>query len=441
MRFFIKNYGCQMNSYDSQRMPDILVSAKHDPVSSLQEANLIVLNTCCVREKVDEKIFSDLGRLKLIKEKALDDFFIVVVGCMAQSQPQDIIRRAPYVDVILGPQNIHQITIIIDDKIKNKVLDTVISTSLSSNDKFLRLSDAFFVRGVSEFLTIQEGCNNFCSYCVVPFTRGREFSRSVSDIVDEAKKLISLGVKEITLLGQNVNSYNGEWINGKNYNFSQLLFELANIDGLKRLRYMTSNPKDINESIAKAHKEIEVLMPSLHLPVQSGSDPILERMNRKYTRDEYFRCVEMLRECRPDLAFSSDFIVGFPGETDSDFQQTLKLAESIGYAQAYSFKYSPRPGTAAAQMSGQVSEEIKSERLQILQKLLNDQQSKFNRNFIGSTVNVLFTKEGRHKKQLVGRSEYLQSISVCTQTAAIGDIAKVQITETASHSLIGVIDQ
>ncbi|MDR2724335.1 MAG: tRNA (N6-isopentenyl adenosine(37)-C2)-methylthiotransferase MiaB [Holosporaceae bacterium] len=441
MRFFIKNYGCQMNSYDSRRMADILISAGHAHACSLLQANLIILNTCSIREKVDGKIFSDIGRLKLLKEKASGNFFIVVVGCMAQSRFSDIVRRTPYVDIILGPQNIHLIAEIVDDIIKNKVLDATISTSEDAESKFRQLPNKFSDRGVSEFLTIQEGCNNFCSYCVVPFTRGREFSRGVLDIVQEVKNLISLGVKEITLLGQNVNSYNGEGRGRRNYSFPDLLFELAHMDGLKRLRYTTSNPRDVDENLARAHKEIEILMPSLHLPVQSGADAILKKMNRKYTRNEYVRCVEMLREYRPDLAFSSDFIVGFPGETDADFQQTLELAESIGYAQAYSFKYSPRSGTPAAQMPNPVPEDIKSERLQILQNLLDDQQLKFNQNFIGQYLNVLFVKEGRHEKQLVGRSEYSQSVSSTAAAASVGDIVNVRITEVASHSLIGVIDQ
>ncbi|MDR2780941.1 MAG: tRNA (N6-isopentenyl adenosine(37)-C2)-methylthiotransferase MiaB [Holosporaceae bacterium] len=441
MRFFIKSYGCQMNSYDSQRMSDMLAGVGYELVPSPEDANVVVLNTCSIRDKADEKVFSDLGRLKSIKDKSSEDFLIVVAGCMAQLRSQDIIKRAPYVDIILGPQNIQQIAAIVDDFIKNKALDTVVSTSMDANSKFNQLFGKFSNRSVSEFLTIQEGCDNFCTYCVVPYTRGREFSRSVADIINETKNLISLGVREITLLGQNVNSYNGEDLGGKSCNLSGLLFRLADIDGLKRLRYTTSNPKDVDCSIAEAHRDIDILMPSLHLPVQSGSDAILRKMNRKYTQGEYLRCIDMLRSYRPDIAFSSDFIVGFPGETDEDFEETLELVKKVNYAQAYSFKYSPRPGTAAAKMNDQISDDVKSERLQILQDLLNDQQSQFNENFIGRCLKVLFVKNGKHENQLVGRSEYSHAVSVSADNVSIGDIASVRITSVASHSLIGTIER
>jgi tRNA-2-methylthio-N6-dimethylallyladenosine synthase len=432
-----------MNSYDSERMSDLMIAAGHESVLTPEEANVVVLNTCSIRDKADEKVFSDLGRLKMIKEKSSGDFFIVVAGCMAQLRSRDIIRRAPYADAVLGPQNIQRIAEIIDDFVKNKELDTIVSTSFDVDDKFRKLSDKFSTRGVSEFLTIQEGCDNFCTYCVVPNTRGREFSRSVADIVKEAKNLVSLGVKEITLLGQNVNSYAGENAEGEKCNLAGLLFELAGVDGLRRLRYVTSNPKDVNKSIAEAHRDINILMPFLHLPVQSGSDAILRKMNRKYTRSEYVECVCMLREYCPRIAFSSDFIVGFPGETDADFDQTLKLAGEINYAQAYSFKYSPRPGTAAARMGDQIPENVKSERLAILQDLLNDQQSQFNQKFIDRRVSVLLVKEGKHENQLGGRSEYSQAVSVCIDDGefAVGDIVDVRITEIASHSLIGIIEK
>jgi tRNA-2-methylthio-N6-dimethylallyladenosine synthase len=431
-------------------MSDILVSSGHEVVLRPEESDVVILNTCSIREKVDEKIFSDLGRLKSIKAKK-QQFTIVVAGCMAQLRSDDIIRRAPYVDVILGPQNIQQIAAIVDDMVRNKALDTITSISMDTKSKFQQSSETLgesFDCGISEFLTIQEGCNNFCTYCIVPHTRGREFSRDVSDIIEEAKKMISLGVKEIVLLGQNVNSYRGRWESGKDEgecnkecNLSNLLFELANINGLKRLRYTTSNPKDVDLNIAKAHKEISILAPSLHLPVQSGSDDILRRMNRKYTHTEYLEKVSMLREYRADIALSSDFIVGFPGENENDFEQTLDLVRKVNYAQAYSFKYSARPGTAAALMENQIPEKIKSERLQILQDLLNQQQSSFNEQFLGKCVNVLFIKKGKHKEQLNGRSEYSQAVSACSNNiSSIGDIVKVRITEIASHSLIGVVE-
>jgi tRNA-2-methylthio-N6-dimethylallyladenosine synthase len=421
-------------------MCDALTSAGHRISPSARGADVVILNTCSIREKADEKIFSDLGRLKSIGEESSENFMIIIVGCMAQLRSRDIIRRAPYVDAILGPQDIHLIAEIVDDAAKNRRLDAIVSTSQDAENKFAQLSDKFVDRNVSEFLTIQEGCDKFCTYCIVPHTRGREFSRSVSEIVDEANKLISAGVKEITLLGQNVNSYAGKGLDGKKCDLAGLLFELAKIDGLKRLRYTTSHPKNVNESIAEAHGDIEILMPFLHLPVQSGSDDILRRMNRKYTCDEYLRRIDMLRRRRPDIAFSSDFIVGFPGETDDDFRRTLDLIKKVEYAQAYSFKYSPRPNTVAARMDDQVPENIKSERLQILQNLLNEQQLKFNQNSVGRRLNVLFTKSGKHKKQLVGRSEYSQAVSAYVDGVSVGDIVKVKITEAVSHSLLGTVE-
>jgi tRNA-2-methylthio-N6-dimethylallyladenosine synthase len=314
-------------------------------------------------------------------------------------------------------------------------------TALETKNKFFHLGMQFFNRTCSEFLTIQEGCDNFCTYCIVPYTRGREFSRDASEIIEEAKKLLNLGVKEITLLGQNVNSYKGVGIDGKTWNLSRLLFELAELEGLRRIRYTTSNPKDISEDIGKAHREIDILVPFLHLPMQSGSNRILQKMNRKYSVEEYIRCIDMMRNYRQDIAFSSDFIVGFPTETDEDFQETMKLAEEIKFAQAYSFKYSPREKTAAAKIDGQIPEKIKSERLQILQNSLNDHQNQFNKNSIGKSLSVLFVKEGRYKNQLVGRSEYSQAVSVYANCISIGDIAQVKITETQSHSLVGLVEQ
>ncbi|GHT94406.1 tRNA-2-methylthio-N(6)-dimethylallyladenosine synthase [Alphaproteobacteria bacterium] len=431
-----------MNSYDSSRISDALMEAGHKPAESMNNANVVIFNTCSIREKADEKLFSDLGRARLLKLQSQvvgNDFLIVVTGCVAQSKHEDIAKRAPYVDVIVGPQEIHRIAEGISDFLKKNNVDTVIRTESNAKDKFLHLTDQFFNRDVSEFLTIQEGCDNFCTYCVVPYTRGREFSRDVADIMNEARKLLSMNVKEIILLGQNVNSYRGTGLDGKTWNLSRLIFELANLDGLKRIRYTTSNPKDIDESIAKVHREVEILMPSLHLPVQSGSDAVLKRMNRKYSADEYLKCIDLLRNNRNDLAFSSDFIVGFPGETDHDFQKTLKLVETVKFAQAYSFKYSPRPGTAAEKMNDQIPEEIKSERLQILQEILNKQQSQFNDSYVGKSLNVLITKQGRHKNQLVGRSEYSQSVAICDTYLNIGDVARVNVTESLSHSLVGMV--
>ena len=438
MYFFIKSYGCQMNSYDSQRMADLLTDKGHTAVDEPEKADIVIFNTCSIREKADEKLFSDLGRVKTLKDSHNGDFIIVVTGCVAQTRVQDIMKRAPYVDIILGPQDIQAIAEKIEECVRSE--EVLVSTSLGAEDKFHRLTADFHNRKVSEFLTIQEGCDNFCTYCVVPYTRGHEFSRNVADIVAEAKKLIAAGVKEIILLGQNVNSYKGIDENGQSRNLSNLLFTLAELDGLKRLRYTTSHPKDINESIGKAHRDIDILMPFLHLPVQSGSDAILKKMNRKYTAAKYFECIDMLREYRPDIAFSSDFIVGFPGETDEDFQQTLQLVERVKYSQAYSFKYSPRPNTVAAKMDNQIDERVKAERLSILQDLLNKQQTEFNENCVGKYLHVLLEKPGKHENQLVGRSEYSQAVSVCANNINIGDIVRVKITEAVSHSLLGTTE-
>ena len=444
MRFYIKNYGCQMNLYDSIRMTDVLTTAGYTESKKKDDANILIFNTCSIREKADEKLFSDLGRVKSLKFKAKDkgeDFVIIVCGCVAQAKTTEITNRAPYVDAVIGPQEIHKIVSAIKTALsKNDEDESIFMNAMEAKEKFESLqSDQITKRSCSEFLTIQEGCDNFCTYCVVPYTRGREFSRDVVDIIEEAKRLISLGVKEITLLGQNVNSYRGEGPDGKIWSISKLLYAMAEVEGLARLRYVTSNPKDVEKDIAEAHRDIRILAPFLHLPVQSGSDKILKKKNRKYSVNEYLDRIEMLRKYRSDMAFSSDFIVGFPGETDKDFEDTLKLAEKVKYTQAYSFKYSPRNKTAAAKMDNQVPEKIKEERLKILQNLLNDQQNKFNENTIGKTVSVLFTKNGKFKNQLVGRSEYSQAVSICDKAIHIGDMANVKITELKSHSLLGSI--
>lgn len=446
MRFYIKNYGCQMNLYDSIRMTDVLTTAGYTESKKKDDANILIFNTCSIREKADEKLFSDLGRVKSLKFKAKDkgeDFVIIVCGCVAQAKTTEITNRAPYVDAVIGPQEIHKIVSAIKTALsKNDEDESIFMNAMEAKEKFESLqSDQITKRSCSEFLTIQEGCDNFCTYCVVPYTRGREFSRDVVDIIEEAKRLISLGVKEITLLGQNVNSYRGEGPDGKIWSISKLLYAMAEVEGLARLRYVTSNPKDVAKDIAEAHRDIRILAPFLHLPVQSGSDKILKKMNRKYSVNEYLDRIEMLRKYRSDMAFSSDFIVGFPGETDKDFEDTLKLAEKVKYTQAYSFKYSPRNKTAAAKMDNQVPEKIKEERLKILQNLLNDQQNKFNENTIGKTVSVLFTKNGKFKNQLVGRSEYSQAVSICDKAIHIGDMANVKITELKSHSLLGSIEK
>lgn len=428
-----------MNSYDSQRMEDILLEAGHRRANSVENARLIIFNTCCIREKASEKLFSDLGRVRVLMNRSSEKFLIAVTGCVAQFQAKDVLRRAPWVNIVLGPQDIQQIAAKVAESLEKRASGKLSSTTLNAKDKFKHLSGQFFHRNIAEFITIQEGCNNFCTYCVVPYARGREFSRSAAEIIQEAERLMLLGVKEITLLGQNVNAYAGEGPDGERWSLARLLAELAQLKGLERLRYVTSHPRYVDEGIAEAHEKIGVLAPSLHLPIQSGSNRVLERMNRKYTVEEYLKCVQTLRKHRPDMAFSSDFIVGFPGETEEDFQQTIELIEKVMFSQAYSFRYSPRPGTAAATMKDQVPEALKAKRLRILQDLLNEQQNAFNRGFVGKQVKVLFTKKGRHKNQITGRSEYAQAVTVCDSGISIGDMARVEVTGILSHSLIGKV--
>jgi tRNA-2-methylthio-N6-dimethylallyladenosine synthase len=426
------------------RIADALIENGNTQSDTMDNADVLIFNTCSIREKADEKLFSDLGRAKSLKLQAKDrgiDIIIIVAGCVAQAKSEEILKRAPYVDAIVGPQNIQHIASLVKNISQKKEENSKILIDLDTKDKFLQLTSKFFNRGCSEFITIQEGCDNFCTYCVVPYTRGREVSRDVSDILSEAKSLISIGVKEITLLGQNVNSYKGIGIDGKTWDFSRLIFAISELKNLKRLRYITSNPKDVNEDIAKAHGEIDILIPFLHLPAQSGSDEILKKMNRKYTADEYLKCIDMFRKYRPDMAFSSDFIVGFPGETDLDFQKTMDMVEAIRFSQAYSFKFSPRNGTVAAKMENHVSEEVKSQRLRILQDTLNNQQTQFNIDSLGKTLKVLFVKKGIHRGQLIGRSEYSHAVSVCDSCIKIGDIVNVNISDVKSHSLVGTIDK
>lgn len=474
-----------MNLYDSGKMADALKAAGHSECFDIEASpNLLIFNTCSIREKADEKLFSDLGRAKPLKIGATEQgkpFVIIVCGCVAQVKSAEIMKRAPYVDAILGTRETQKIVEVLDEilrrvKASNAATDNIcenldfksavignvcvksqplsktyssqefyyplVFCSMDTSEKFSHFRNIAPISGtksVSEFLTIQEGCDNFCTYCVVPFTRGREFSRNVSDIIEEAKKLTSMGTKEIVLLGQNVNSYRGRGDDDTTWSLARLLYAIASeVPGLVRLRYLTSHPKDIAEDIAKAHRDIDILAPFLHLPIQSGSDKILGKMNRKYSVAEYLERVEVLKEYRPDMAFSSDFIVGFPGETDADFAKTLEVAEKMHYAQAYSFKYSPRKETAAARMENQIPENLKEERLKILQDVLNAHQNQFNKETIGKTVNVLFTKAGKFDGQLVGRSEYLQAVSIDSNNQVkSGDMVKVRIAKLKSHSLFG----
>ena len=438
-KYYIKTFGCQMNVYDSSRIADMLKNQGYEETLCQKDADIVLFNTCHIREKAAEKLFSDLGRAHLIQLERAEQgkqTIIGVAGCVVQAEDEQIVKRAPYVNFAVGPLMYHKIAGILHDIENKNAKESVINTEFPADSKFDFLPENKS-QGACSFLAVQEGCNNFCTYCVVPFTRGREFSRDVKDILNEAKHLVDTGVKEITLIGQNVNSFCGKNEDGTQSNLAKLLFAVADISGLKRLRYTTSNPQDLGEDVAIAHRDISILAPFLHLPVQAGSNEILRRMNRKYTIEEYLDIIDMLRSYRPDIAFSSDFIVGFPGETDADFAQTLNVVKKVKYAQAYSFKYSPRPKTAAANMPNQIAEKTKEERLAILQNLLNSQQDALNKSCVGTTQEVLFTKTGRHEGQMVGRSEYFQAVTVNNRDIKVGDMRKVKITSVVSHSIIG----
>ena len=404
-RVHIKSYGCQMNVYDSERMGEALASFGYRATDDAANADLVILNTCHIREKAAEKVYSELGRLRQIKSMRARDgreTMVAVTGCVAQAEGREIINRAPLVDLVVGPQSYHRLPdLLFKARQEGR---SILDTDFPDEDKFQRLPARRKSGAVSAFLTVQEGCDKFCTFCVVPYTRGMEFSRPVAQIMDEARALIQTGVREITLLGQNVNAYHGGDAAGRPTSLANLIRELAVEPGLERIRYTTSHPHDMDEDLIAAHREIEKLMPYLHLPLQAGSDRILGAMNRKHTAAQYAELVTKIRAARPDLALSTDLIVGFPGETDEDFEQTMHMVEAIGYAQAYSFKYSPRPGTPAANMADQVPDDVKSERLQRLQSLLRDQQTTFNASCVGVTMPVLFEKPGRHADQIVGRS-------------------------------------
>ncbi len=439
-KLFIKTYGCQMNVYDSERMVDAL--APHDYVSTtdMDEADLILLNTCHIREKASEKVFSELGRLKKLRNRRAErgkTTMIGIAGCVAQAEGEEIIERAPVVDLVFGPQSYHRLP----DLVQRAKSQRVIDTEFPEEDKFDYLpqasKQATIARGLSAFLTVQEGCDKFCSFCVVPYTRGNEASRPVARIIAEAKTLAAAGVREITLLGQNVNAYHGQGVDGYDTGLGALLFELAKIDGLDRLRYTTSHPRDMDDALIAAHADLPELMPYLHLPVQSGSDTILKAMNRQHTSKHYLEIIDRIRAARPDIALSGDFIVGFPGETDADFADTLSLVKQVGYASAYSFKYSPRPGTPGALLDNQVEPHIASERLLELQKLINENQLAFNRNCVGKLVDVLLEKPGRKTGQIAGRSPYLQAVHVDADETMIGRIVPLSIKSAGQNSLYG----
>jgi tRNA-2-methylthio-N6-dimethylallyladenosine synthase len=437
----IKSFGCQMNVYDARRMADTLARDGFSETASAEEADLIILNTCHIREKAVEKVYSELGRLREMgveKESRGRAQMVAVAGCVAQAEGKEIIRREPSVRLVIGPQNIHRISELVAKANDGKA---IIDTDFAVEDKFEQLAkpkpEVTRARGISAFVTVQEGCDKFCTFCVVPYTRGNEASRSAERILTEAENLIAQGVKEITLLGQNVNAYHGRGLDGRDWTLPALIARLAEIPELKRIRYMTSHPRDMSDELIEAHRDIEKLMPFLHLPVQSGSDRILNEMNRKHTRADYLKIIERVRKARPDIAFSSDFIVGFPGETDQDFEDTLSLAREVGYAQCYTFKYSPRPGTPAAEIDAQIPEDVKTERLHRLQELIEEQQHAFNLSCVGRELDVLFEKPGRHEGQIVGRSPYLQPVPVIAPMSIIGSVARVRVNELRTYSLIG----
>ena len=442
-KVFIKTYGCQMNVYDSVRMSDALAKDGYVQTEDMGEADLVLLNTCHIREKAAEKVYSALGRLrdmKKLREEEGREFVIGVAGCVAQAEGEEILRRAPAVDVVIGPQTYHRLP-----QALARVRDgeRVIETDYAVEDKFEHLPVAekakLRSRGVTAFLTVQEGCDKFCTFCVVPYTRGSEVSRPVSQILDEAMKLVDAGVREITLLGQNVNAWRSTGPKGEEWGLAELLYRLAEIPGLARLRYTTSHPRDIDDRLIEAHRELRALMPYLHLPVQAGSDRILKAMNRRHTGEEYLRLIERIRTARPDIAMSGDFIVGFPGETDQDFEDTLAIVEAVKYAQAFSFKYSTRPGTPGADLTDQVPEDVKAERLERLQALLLKQQNDFAQSLVGKTMDVLLEKPGRMPGQLIGRSPWLQSVNLDAKNMKIGDIIHVRITATGPNSLFAEV--
>ena len=439
-KVLIKTFGCQMNVYDSERMSESLSSRGYIETVNLEDADLVILNTCHIREKAAEKVYSDLGRIRQMKEeraKAGKDTAIAIAGCVAQAEGSEITRRVPAVDLVIGPQSYHLLPdLIVKAKAEGRSL---IETTFPEDDKFAALPQERAPRSATAFLTVQEGCDKFCTFCVVPYTRGVEFSRPVAAIEKEARSLVSRGVREITLLGQNVNAYHGDNEDGTPASLASLIRRLARLDGLERLRYMTSHPRDMGDDLIAVHSDERKLMPFLHLPVQSGSDRILAGMNRKHTTAEYIRLVERIRAARPDIALSTDIIVGFPSETDAEFEETLDLIRHVGFAQAFTFKYSPRPGTPASGLDDQVPEEVKSDRLTRLQDLLFEQQSNFNSQCVGKTLPVLFDKPGRNPGQLVGRSPYLQLVHADADRALLGQIRPVEISSVNSNSLSGVI--
>ena len=427
----VKSFGCQMNVYDGERMAEMLGERGIVPAPEGEDADLVVLNTCHIREKAAEKVYSDIGRLT--KGKTQDKApMIAVAGCVAQAEGEEIMARAPAVSMVVGPQAYHRLPEMLDRAVQG---ERATDTDMPAIAKFAALPERKRTNPAS-FLTVQEGCDKFCTYCVVPYTRGAEISRPYGDLVTEARKLVDAGAKEITLLGQNVSAWSGENDKGHAVGLAGLIRDLAKVDGLARIRYTTSHPADMDDDLIAAHGEIDKLMPFLHLPVQAGSDRVLKAMNRSHTAESYLRLLERFRAARPDLALSGDFIVGFPGETDAEFEETLKLVDAVGYAQAFSFKYSPRPGTPAASMEGQVAKEVMDDRLQRLQAALNRDQWAFNRATEGRTCEVLVERKGKHPGQWLGKTPWLQS-AWFEGDVGIGDLVQVELVEAGPNSLAG----
>jgi tRNA-2-methylthio-N6-dimethylallyladenosine synthase len=439
-KVFIKSYGCQMNVYDGQRMADVLAVEGYGETPDQADADLVILNTCHIREKAVDKVYSELGRVRETKTARLEqgkNTTIVVAGCVAQAEGSEIQRRQSAVDLVVGPQSYHRLPDLLARAARRKVVDT----DFPVDDKFGFLPKPDPVRtrarGVTAFLTVQEGCDKFCAFCVVPYTRGAEVSRPIERIVAEAEALVEGGVREITLIGQNVNAYHGEGPDGRNWSLARLLSRLAEVRGLARLRYMTSHPNDMDDDLVMAHRDLPALMPFLHLPVQSGSDAVLAAMNRKHDRDAYLRIIAKVKAARPDIALSSDFIVGFPGETDADFADTMRLIDEVRFASVYSFKYSPRPGTPASDLSLQVPEPVKSERLAILQARVEEHRQAFNAASIGQRVDILVERHGRYAGQLSGKSPWLQTVQIEDADCHIGDIVAVDIRAQSTNTLFG----
>lgn len=437
-KVLIKTYGCQMNVYDSSRMLDVLAPLGYGETDAVDDADFVILNTCHIREKASEKVYSELGKLrdmKLSRAKDGKELIIAVAGCVGQAEGSEITRRNKAVDLVFGPQTYHRLPQLLRQR--QETGRSVVETEFHVQDKFIELErQPHITTSVAAFLTIQEGCDKFCTFCVVPYTRGAEFSRPVAQILAEAEKLAAKGVREVTLLGQNVNAYRGAADNGPE-SLARLVAHLSRIAGIERIRYVTSHPRDMSDDLIEAHAQIEKLMPYLHLPVQSGNDRVLKAMNRGHTAGHYIKIIDQMRKARSDMAISGDFIVGFPGETDAEFEDTLKLVDEVNYASAYSFKYSPRPGTPAAERQDQIPEDVKNQRLAKLQSLIVKKTAAFNAACVGKTFDVLLEKRGRESGQLIGRSPYLQSVHLDAGNLKIGEIANVTIKAIGPNSLSG----